>query len=138
VRDANQAMELVKSNFYPQSINGCTYWLTNDVNILRPSATSVYLLPAYDEFILSYTDRSASIPTELEQHMKAISDRGVFRPIIVINGQVHGIWKRTINKDTMLVEIQPFSKVNPFTMDLIEQAASRFGYFLGKKIDLKP
>jgi hypothetical protein len=70
--------------------------------------------------------------------MKAISDRGVFRPIIVINGQVAGIWKRTIKKDSIVVELQPFTNFDRSTVDLIDQTAHQYGYFFGKKIEIMP
>lgn len=135
-RDANHAMELVKSDLIPETINGRSYWLTHHFTVPRSSHTSVFLLPTYDEFILSYADRSASIPFEQEQHMKQISDRGVFRPIIVVNGQVTGIWKRTIKKDTIMVEIQPFAKNDQSTQELIHHAASQYEHFIGKNLKI--
>ena|ERR1035437_1525008 len=39
-----------------------------------------------DEFIISYKDRTASLP--LENHIKAVSNNGIFKPIIIINGKV--------------------------------------------------
>lgn len=136
-RDAKLALELVKSEFTSETINGRTYWLTPNIIIPQQNIQSVYLLPTFDEFIISYTDRSFSIPAHLQQHMKKISDRGVFRPIIVIDGQVTGIWKRTIVKDTLLIEIQPFSPTGQPTMDLITHAANQYGHFSGKKMELK-
>ena len=137
-RDARQALELIKSKFIPEEINGRTYWLTQDIVTLNPAQPTGYLLPTYDELIISYADRSASISPELEHHMKDISDRGVFWPVIVVNGKVTGIWKRTIRKDAMQVEIQPFSKLNPTALARIEQAASDFATFWGKKLCFIP
>jgi hypothetical protein len=136
-RDANHALELVKLEFTPETINGHTYWLTPNYPIPGQNIHSVYLLPTYDEYIISYADRSASIPASLQQHMKEISDRGVFRPVIVVNGQVAGIWKRTIQKDTMLVEILPFTPADQVTMELMVQTATQYGHFSGKRIELK-
>ena len=136
-RDANHAVELVKSDLILEKIDGRTYWLMPGFIAPRSSQASALLLPTYDEFIISYTDRSPSIPAQLESHMKEISDRGVFRPIIVVNGQVAGIWKRTINKDTLIVEIQHFTQVNQSIVDLIHQAAAQFGYFLDKKVEVR-
>jgi hypothetical protein len=135
--DANQALELVKSDFHLVTIEGRTYWLAHDYSIPPASQNPVFLLPTYDEFIISYAARSASIPIELENHMKEISDRGVFRPILVIDGQVAGIWKRTIHKGSVIVEIQPFKQVDPSIMDLIHQAATQFGSFIEKKVEVK-
>jgi hypothetical protein len=56
----------------------------------------------------------------------------------VVNGQVAGIWKRTIKKDIIFVELQSFTNFNQFTMDLIDQTAHQYGYFFGKKIEIMP
>ncbi len=134
--DAKLGLEMVKSAFVPEVIDGSTYWLSADITAPQVSQPLAYLLPTYDELIISYTDRNASIPSDLEQHMKKISDRGVFRPIIVVNGQVVGIWKRTTQKDKMLMEIQPFTATDQPIMELIIQAANQYGRFSGKKIEV--
>ena len=136
-RDANHALELVKSAFSPDMIDGRTYWFPPDFTIPQKALNLVHILPTYDEFIISYANRTAFIPANLDLHMKEISDRGVFRPIIVIKGQVVGIWKRTIQKDRVIMEIQPFSPLNEPTMSLIDQAVNRYRNFTGKKLEVK-
>jgi hypothetical protein len=132
--EARLALELVKTEFNPETIDGKTYWLTADFSITQSNHSSVLLLPTYDEFILSYTDRSASIPAELESHMREISDRGVFRPIIVVNGQVVGIWKKTIKKEQILLEHQYFIQQDNHTLQMVEKASVQYENFTGKKI----
>jgi hypothetical protein len=134
--EARQALEMVKPEFNPEIIHERTYWMTDNVAIQPFDQVAVFLLPTYDEFLISYTDRSASISGELESHLKAISDRGVFRPIIVVNGQVVGIWKRTIKKNTLLLELDYFTKPDKKIIRLIRDAAIQFGNFLGKKIEV--
>jgi DNA glycosylase AlkZ-like len=135
--DARQALEMVKPDFNPETINGRTYWMTNDVVLQQPDQPSVFLLPTFDEFLISYTDRSASISGEFENHMKEISDRGVFRPIIVVNGLVAGIWKRIIKENRLLLELEYFTKPDDIISSSIRDAATHFGNFLGKKIEMK-
>ncbi len=77
-------------------------------------------------------DRSASLV--FEHHKKAVSDNGVFRPVVVINGIVRGIWKRAIRKDMVMIELSLFHPVNKKEMRGIEKAAEKYGEFLGKKI----
>jgi len=93
------------------------------------------LLPAYDEFLISYKDRSAALP--FENYHKTVSNNGIFRPVIVINGQVTGIWKRVIKKDKVLVETELFNQPGKSTKSLIEKAAAQYGQFLGKKIEIR-
>lgn len=132
-RDANRALELVKPELNLETIDGHTYWLTHDFTMPQANHTSAFLLPAFDEFIISYTDRRASIPAELESHMKEISDRGVFRPVIVVNGQVVGVWKRRIKKDVLIVELEHFTPPEKVIAHLIEAVANHLGDFWGKK-----
>jgi hypothetical protein len=98
-RDARQALEMVKSDLHTEVVDGTPYWMSPSHIEIIPKRPSALLLPTYDEYILSYANRSASISTELEQHMKEVSDRGIFWPILVLNSQVAGTWKRTINKN---------------------------------------
>ena len=137
-RDARQALELVKAEYSSTVINNRMYWLTDRGQIPPVNQLSVHLLPSYDEYIISYTDRSSSIPINLERHMKQISDRGVFRPVIVINGQVAGIWKRTLTKNIITIEIEPFSELSSRVIEQVEAAAAQYAFFCGKQLVFSP
>lgn len=135
VKDARNALEIVKSKFVSEKIGEETYWFSNSVPIQKKENQSVYLLPAFDEFLISYKDRSASFP--LGNHKKAFTNNGIFRPIIIINGHVTGIWKRTVNKDAVLIETDYFQSHNKATRNLIESSAKSFGNFIEKSIKVK-
>jgi len=134
VGDAKHALEMAKSDLVSETIDAQIYWLANSFSIPKTGKESVYLLPAFDEFIISYRDRSASLP--FENHNKTISNNGIFRPVIVVNGQVTGIWKRTIKKDKVMVETEFFKQPNKTTKSLVEKAVVQFGHFLEKKTEL--
>ena len=55
----------------------------------------------------------------------------------MINGEVTGLWKRTIRKDKVIVQIEFFKPHNKTSKKLIEKAALTYGLFLGKKIEMK-
>jgi len=111
------------------------YWLTNSFTNIKYDKTSVHLLPAFDEFLISYKNRKVLFP--LENHRKAISENGIFRPVIVINGLVVGLWKRIIKKDKVIIETEFFQPVNNATLSLIKKSADKFGLFLNKEIEVK-
>lgn len=96
VTESKHALEMIKSNLVSETIDNQTYWFTDLFSIPNIDKELVCLLPAYDEFIISYKDRTATLPFEI--HNKAVSNNGIFRPTIVIKGQVRGLWKRTIKK----------------------------------------
>ncbi len=131
--DAREALELVKSEFVSEKIEEQIYWLSPSASIPKEKE-SVYFLPAYDEFIISYKDRSATIT--FKNFSKSISHNGVFRPILIVNGKAIGIWKRTVKKGKVIVETNFFEKPQKETLRRIEKAAEAFGKYLDKEIVL--
>ena len=135
VADERHALEMVKKELISETIGSQTYWLINSFSIPKATDKSVYLLPAFDEFVISYKDRSAAL--NFENHKKAVTINGIFKPLIVINGQVTGIWKRVIKKDKVVIETEFFKPPNKPSKKLIEKAAERYGRFLDKKVEMK-
>ena len=127
VNSAKQALESVKRDFQSATIHSQTYWFSGAFSAAGQTGASAHLLPAFDEFIIGYKDRRASLPRE--NHHKAVSNNGIFRPIIVVNGKVTGIWKRTIKKDKALLEKVFFERPDKTAKDLIEKAAERYSRF---------
>jgi len=134
ITDARKALEMIKSSLVSEIINGQTYWLPDSISIPKKDK-SVYLLPAFDEFIISYKNRSAVIQTE--HYPKSISSNGIFKPVIIINGLVTGLWKREIKKDKVIIETDFFQAPNKTTKNLIQKAAETFGNFLEKEVVVK-
>ena len=130
VSDARHAVEMVRKDFVEEIIEERTYWFSESAAL--PKKDPVYLLPAYDEFIISYADRSATLT--FESHKRTVSSNGIFRPTVVVNGQTIGIWKRTFKKDLVVMEFEYFEKPSAAVLKLIEAAAIQYGKFLGKKI----
>jgi hypothetical protein len=129
-QDARQALDLVKSNFVSETIGDKTYWL--DPSAEHPSIgalESLHLLPAYDEFIISYQDREASL--QQADNPRMISSNGIFRPVIVLDGQAIGIWRRVIEKKMVLVEVELFKPADKMVIHRIQEEASRYAHFLG-------
>lgn len=135
VKDARIALEMNKSSFISETIESETYWCTNSFSLPKQDRYSVYLLPAFDEFLISYKDRRALFP--LGNHSKVFTKNGIFRPVIVINGHVTGIWKRTIKNDFVVIETDLFQPLSKSTKGLIEKTGKAFGDFLGKNIRIK-
>ena len=135
VADARKALEMNKSTLTSETIDTDIYWFAGSGSLDTSPSDSVYLLPAFDEYLISYKNRSSAIT--LENHTKSISNNGIFRPVIVVNGQISGLWKRTIKKDTVLIELDHFRPHSKKEIRLIEKAAESFGYFSGRKTEVK-
>jgi Winged helix DNA-binding domain len=134
--DARQALDSVKPELHEQLIGERSYWMTPNNIGFAGHTPIVHLLPQYDEFTISYANRMDSINTEVEGFMKEISDRGIFRPIVIVNGQVMGIWKRTARKSSLLVEVRLFVEADEASQQMIIAAGLRYGKFTGMQTEV--
>ena len=91
--------------------------------------SSVELLPAYDEYLIGYKDRSAMLAAE---HATSIvpGRNGVFQPTILVGGRVVGTWKRRFKKNTIEITLSPFAHLGDLAEGAIE-AANSFSGFVG-------
>jgi hypothetical protein len=134
VTDARKGLEGVSSRLFSERTGSEEYWYSNTSSEILSNKSSVHLLPAYDEFLIGYRERSASLPAALNK--PTISENGIFYPIIVSNGQVIGLWKRTFGKAKVAVEIAFFNKPDKSVITLIKNKLADLGLFLGKEISL--
>lgn len=132
---AREGLEAIKEQLQEEKIAAQTYWMPRSLAVPPKIKNAVYLLPAYDEYIISYKDRSAMYAGELQK--LTISNNGYFRPVIVVNGQVTGIWKRTVQKGKLLVEAQLFKAVPKAIQPLITKAGKAYGDFLSQPTEVK-
>ncbi|WP_177730620.1 winged helix DNA-binding domain-containing protein [Flavobacterium inviolabile] len=128
--ETKKALELVQSDFISETIGTETYWFSPALVFPEKENNSVQLLPAFDEFLISYKDRTATLT--MDHHKKAITRNGIFHPVIVSNGKAVGIWKRSLKKNAVTIDIHPFE---PFSADfkkIIEHEIGKLGTFLDK------
>lgn len=121
--DVRKAIDFVKDQLEIFEIEQTTYY---NLPLQNPSIVEndVFLLPAFDEYMVSYTNRSAALPPQYAA--QAISNNGIFKPILVHEGKVIGLWKRTLKPKHIEVELLPFEPISPL---LEHQIQERFVVF---------
>jgi hypothetical protein len=127
--DSRLALELAKDSLVSETIEAQAYWW-NPAAVTDSGEDSLHLLPAYDEYIIGYQERSAVLPQQ--DFKKAVSSNGVFWPVVLVNGQVRGVWKRTVKKDSLAVEVAWFAPANLPDQEAVERAAAEYAKYLGK------
>ncbi|WP_127125309.1 winged helix DNA-binding domain-containing protein [Georgenia sp. SYP-B2076] len=86
----------------------------------RGAAGGVFLLPGFDELLLGYQDRSATLPPAFAERIVP-GGNGMFRPTVVAGGTVVGAWRRTGTGARRRIEAEPFAR---FTKQ-VERAVPR-------------
>ena len=133
VADARNGLEVNASNLFSEEIEEQTYWMPHSISVPKDAPDSLYLLPAFDEFMVSYKDRSASLEPHRAKEM--IVGHGIFKPIIVVNGKIAGVWKRSVKKDSLTIEKILFRKLNRTEDKAFEQKAHEYAAFEGKNLE---
>lgn len=132
--EARNAIQLIKSELTQTKIGSVDYYLVYKEEENDLSDKNVFLLPAFDEYLISYKDRRSSISIDFQKY--AFTNNGIFKPIIVFNGEVTGIWKRTIKNNRIIIETNYFKKHNKHLKQLIEKEANRYAMFLQMQVEL--
>jgi hypothetical protein len=131
-----RGVELVQDHLRQDTVDGATYWDGPDQSPTVLAAPLVNLLPNFDEYLVGYTDRSTVYdPVDL----KAMGTRGdiLSSHTVVLDGQVVGVWKRTLTKDAVVIEARPFRPLEAAEHHAVVAAAKRYGSFVDLPVQLQ-
>ncbi len=103
VNDYNH-IKIENTNYYFASMPSNKI-LSNEIS----SKQNIHLLPIYDEYIMGYKDRSFYFNLKNKINPTATL---TFDNTIIINGQIAGTWRRTINKNSIDLEYNLFTALN--------------------------
>jgi hypothetical protein len=123
--EARSGLETVKSELIAETIEGQTYWINPEysgTSCFSSVGKQAYLLPAFDEYIISYRDRSAIVTQGNKS--KVITSNGIFSPTIIVNGKVAGSWKNPANTKNVL-QLAFFEQPEEEIKKAVEKAAER-------------
>ena len=73
----------------------------------------------------------------MENHSKAVSNNGVFHPVILLDGKVIGTWKQTNKKDYLVLTAELFNPSDDSVIDSLRRATIPLGHFTKKNIRLE-
>ena len=88
----------------------------------------VRLLPAFDSFVLAYSDRESLVPKEMQKH---VYHGGQTLPTILVDGAVAGVWRYDRSGKRMVVELSPFAPLQAEVRALAGEEARDIGRFFG-------
>jgi hypothetical protein len=112
------------------------HWLARSSLPSLPGRSRAYLLPAFDEFLVAYADRSAALEPGHKIHVNA--GGGILNPTIVIDGRIVGTWKRRLARREVVFSPALFAALSkPKTRD-VALALRRYSEFLGLEARAEP
>lgn len=126
VREARSAIEAAGERLVKEDRDGSVYW-SSSTGRRKGRGESAHLLPAFDEYIVGYRDRSAVLDGAYQKEV--LSSNGIFYPTVVIDGRARGTWRAERKKEARIV-VKAFDRLDDTEIGALDDAASRYGRFL--------
>ncbi|HTP13556.1 MAG TPA: winged helix DNA-binding domain-containing protein [Bacteroidota bacterium] len=132
--EARAALEDIRRKLVSVLNAGETYWMTEDGPASRRTTSAAFFLPAFDEFLVGYTDRGASVD---RRHARRLyPGGGILHPTIVIDGRIVGTWRRSVSEVGISVRTLPFASPGRAARRAIALAAQRLERHAEKPVKL--
>lgn len=136
VKDAEAAVDAVKSRLVRELVGEREYFRgsARTRTAARPRASRapcVKLLPGFDEYTVAYADRSL-----LLARGKRSNPMGLLSPVLIVDGQVVGTWKRGFEKECVKLAVKLHRPLTRAENRSFAEAARYYGEFLGRPAKL--
>ncbi|MBV8274006.1 MAG: AlkZ family DNA glycosylase [Verrucomicrobia bacterium] len=127
--DAKQGLDGVSAGLVATECGKDIYWMSPKTAEVVPASPQCSLLPAFDEFLLGYADRSASLGAKhvpLTRHPGG----GMFKATIAMDGRIIGTWNRTVRKTSAMVALDLFAAPKGAIQRTLKSTVGRYAEFL--------
>ncbi len=132
VNTARLGIKMNQSSLDQIEIKGKVHWFTVPPKPAGHGPGPFLLLPAYDEYLIGYADRSFALKPEFIP--TTMTSNGILNPTLVYGGKVLGLWKRKTASASLTVQATWFSKPNKAHLSMLEKSISKYSRFFNKPV----
>ena len=123
IGDCREGLESVRDELVRQRWKGLDFFRHRDARTRGFRSGTVTLLPSYDEYLIGYKSRHVALHPD-HSH-RAHNDRGVFWPVVLLDGEVVGNWSVAGGKVTTDI----FHPLAHMDQEALEEQLERFYRF---------
>ena len=127
VTEAQQAIGSIKELLVEEHFEGQAFWVFAACRKTE-NRDLIQLLPPFDEYLVSYKDRTPVIPEK--HHSKAFNRWGTFYPVILYGGQIIGNWSKVKKKEGLTVTVSFFDKRSKCPLKLLQEVEKQYRKFV--------
>jgi hypothetical protein len=135
LKDVRLAIQLAGTDLEQETIDDRVYLHAGDAGATSEELRAPQLLPAFDEYLIAYKDRGASL--EARHVRQVVGVNGLFNPSLVIDGRIVGTWKRGLDPAGIVIELDPFRALLKKEFKALDSVARRYGDFMGMPVRLQ-
>lgn len=96
---------------------------------------SVRLLPAFDPWVVTASRTSSAIVAPEQRH-RVYRGQGWFSPVLLVAGEMRGVWRSRRAGKRLVVELDSFAPLAAWARRAAEHEAERLGDFLGARPEI--
>ncbi|HLS44392.1 MAG TPA: winged helix DNA-binding domain-containing protein [Ornithinicoccus sp.] len=133
ISDTRNALDAIGADLERVEVDGEPHWFDPSVPRRTTAERAAYLLPVYDEVVLTYPRVVFPAPVD---HPHAASADPFWAPVVVDRTDV-GLWKRTLSDGRVLVETRLAASVDHDQRALVRIAAQQMADFYGRDLDYR-
>lgn len=124
VTDAKRALAALAAELERSVYEGKEYWIARQLPDSKSVSSDAFLLPSYDECTVGYRERGAWAQ---QPHAESF----YLGQMMLLRGRLAGTWKRTLKPQSVVLELNAFSALKKTENSAVQQAARRYGAFVG-------
>ncbi len=129
--DGRTALTLTQSDLDRAEIDGQTYWFAPNPPPEIDQPPRAFILSVFDEYTIGYKDRRAIATAEVSARLGNLGNALTY--LLVLDGQVIGSCRRTLQKETVTIEVDSFQPLTPDGQQAVMAAVQRFSLFLERE-----
>lgn len=126
IGDARKAIDFIAPQLIKEKTETQEWYIHESHRDAPLPDTTLHLLPSYDEYLISYKERTAVLAAE--HHSKAFNRWGIFYPVVAYKGKIVGNWTRPAKKGAEPV-ITWFDKNTKISNKSIKEAQRKYTAF---------
>jgi hypothetical protein len=129
VVDARQGLAAFADRFTSHKVGDLTYWFSAE-SVVGRMKSPLLLLPNFDEFTVAYRSRELFYPREIAYRPGPRYD-APFGNVIVVDGTVLGVWKRSVRGGKLTIEPEWFNPPSRKHAAAFDGAVAEYAAFMG-------
>lgn len=131
--EVNRAWSLIAHRIDEVAVGPARLWMLKSKRA-DPPEHEVRLIPAFDELLLGWIDRSPIL--EVRNEKAIYPGGGMFRPAVIVDGRAAGVWSKKRLADGWAVVVRPFARIDAQTRAKLAAESDDIGRWLGTKSEL--
>jgi len=100
-----------------------------------PPPPQAIILPKYDSLMMSLRDKSRFM--DMRYYKRVHHALGMVRPTVLVDGFVAAIWRRIAKKNSNVIEVHSFKKLDSQQKEAVEQKFSEYAEYIEQPVAVR-